>query len=279
MKYIIAQPNSHGRVGHQFHNWILGLVVSKRFNIEFLHTPFSGKSAKWENVLRFNEKYQTKNNVKINKVVNLPDIDVGYKTNLNDDQLEGNLNVWKRIIENADDNTLFVIPYDKFVGCLSGDIHSVAGELRECYWGDKTKFKYDDEFYNVGVHIRRGDISKARNGARWLELSDYAKLLDTIREKDYGKPLKFHIFSEGNKSMFSELDGDDVNFLLDGSDITALLMMSSVDLLVSGFSTFPMMAAYLNDCPVIYYKLMNYNKWDNVDGYVSVEELYKEIAV
>ena len=43
MKYIITQPPNIAGIGHQFHNWCLGLVVSEMLGCEYLYTPINSK--------------------------------------------------------------------------------------------------------------------------------------------------------------------------------------------------------------------------------------------
>jgi len=171
----------------------------------------------------------------------------------------------------ADDGTLFVIPFDTFPGILSEKIINYAHRFKESYWLDKTKYVFETDNTNIGLHIRRGDISKEGNSNRWLELNDYLKLMDTLRDKKYPNPVKFHIFSEGAVDTFKELEGSDVVFHLDGSDIETFRMLSSIDILVTGLSTFSILAAYLSDGQIYFNKLMNFTRWDNIDNFTNVD--------
>ena len=59
MKYIIAQPNKTGRLGHQFQNMCVGLALSSKIiNLEYIHSTFFGPSRKWEEVLNFTKKFK-----------------------------------------------------------------------------------------------------------------------------------------------------------------------------------------------------------------------------
>ena len=217
MKYITTQPNHNGRLGHQFHNMSTGMVLSELTNCEYIHKPFSGKSEKWEKVFNFNTIFESTADYK--NTVNLPILDLGHNPSYDERLANGNLKVWVDIIKDADDGTLFVIPFDTFPGILSEKIINYAHRFKESYWLDKTKYVFETDNTNIGLHIRRGDISKEGNSNRWLELNDYLKLMDTLRDKKYPNPVKFHIFSEGAVDTFKELEGSDVVFHLDGSDI------------------------------------------------------------
>lgn len=277
MKYVITQPNSYGRLGHQFHNWSLGLVLAKICKIQFIHTPFSGKSDKWETILNFGRDFKTRPSDP--NITQLPIIDLGHNPMFNIEQAKTNLDKWIKIINDGLDNTIFVIPHDTFPGFLSEKIIEFAPYLKECYWEGKSKYKFDQNYHNIGLHIRRGDITKSGNTNRWLELSDYNRLMNKLRDIGYDKPIKFHIFSEGNQTLFNELESTDVEFHLDGSDIETFRMLASIDTLVTGLSTFSILAAYLSDNQVIYHKLMNFTRWDSIHNFTSTNYIYKNISL
>jgi hypothetical protein len=277
MKYIITQPNSQGRLGHQFHNWSLGLVLTKICDVQFIHTPFYGKSQKWETVFNFGRKFNHVPN--ISNKIQLPPIDLGHNPLFDINKAKENLNVWVNIINNSPDNTLFITPHDMFPGFLSEKIIEFAPYLKKCYWGDKTKYEFDGSYHNIGLHIRRGDITKTGNTNRWIELSDYKKLMERLRKIDYDKPIKFHIFSEGKQTYFEEIENEDVIYHLDGSDIEAFRKLASIDTLVTGLSTFSILAAYLSDNQIIYHKLMNFTRWENIDNFTDVNYYYDNIKL
>lgn len=278
MKYIKATPNNHGRLGHQFHNMSLGMVLSELCGGEYIHTPFTGKSAKWEGVFNFNKEFTTKHT--FTQQVMLPQINLGSDPTYDINLAKKSLEVWLEIINNGPDGAVFIIPFDSFPGFLGENIINFADKLKSCYWSDKNKYEFYKEFTNVGLHIRRGDISKSGNANRWLELSDYNKLMSHLRDNnDTGKPYKFHIFSEGSVELFKELENDDVVFQLDGSDIEAFRMLASIDVLVTGLSTFSILAAYVSSSPVLYHKLMNYTRWDNIGNFTNVDYIYNKIEI
>lgn len=275
MKYIKVTPHPHGKLGHQFQNMSLGMVLSELCSIKYIHTPFSGRSAKWENVFNFSNEFSTKNN--FTAQIKLPRLNLGSNPTYDINLAKKNLNVWINIIKNGPDGAVYVTPFDSFPGFLGENIINLSDTLKKCYWADKSKFEFDKDFTNVGLHIRRGDISKAGNANRWLELSDYNKLMSHLRNNTSPeKPYKFHIFSEGSIELFRELENEDVVFQLDGSDVEAFRMMSSIDILVTGLSTFSILAAYVTNSPVLYHKLMNYTRWDNVSNFTNVDSIYDE---
>ena len=274
MKYIISRPNTTARLGHQFQNMSVSMALSLIIdNLEHIHTPFSGQSGKWEKIFNFPLKFKTKKDIKPKKIVELPRLDFGVDVSFPLNNSEKNIDQIKKIIDNESDETLFILPNDLFPGVLSKEIIKIEPSLKECYWLNKKKYDFKHDGTTIGIHIRRGDINKNRQAARWLEVTDYLKVMNTIREKNIYNSPRFFIFSESKPSDFKLLESEDVDFILGGSDIETFHKMVSTDVLVSGLSTFPILAAYINHGETIYWKLRNYNKWENIKGFINVDNL------
>ncbi len=103
--------------------------------------------------------------------------------------------------------------------------------------------------------------------------------MDRLRKIDYNKPIKFHIFSEGKQTYFEEIENEDVVYHLDGSDIETFRKLASIDTLVTGLSTFSILAAYLSDNQIIYHKLMNFTRWESIDNFTDVNYYYNNIKL
>ena len=294
MKYIISNPNNDARLGHQFQNMSVSIALSLTIdNLEHLHTPFSGPSSKWEKIFNFPLKIKTKKDIKPKKIIKLPRLDFGVDVSFPLNKAEKNIAQIKKIIDNESDETLFILPKDLFPGILSKEIIKIAPLLKECYWSNKKKYDFKHDGTTIGIHIRRGDIKKHKQAARWLEVTDYLKVMNTIREKNIYNSPRFIIFAEsgetkthnlrslyhevydeeGKPSDFKLLKSEDVDFSVGGSDIETFHKMVSTDVLMSGLSTFPILAAYINYGETIYWKLRNYNKWENIKGFINVDNL------
>ena len=274
MKYIISIPNNTARLGHQFQNMSVSIALSLNIdNLEHLHTPFSGPSSKWEKIFNFPLKIKTKKDIKPKKIIELPRLDFGVDVSFPLNKAEKNIAQIKKIIDNESDETLFILPKDLFPGILSKEIIKIAPLLKECYWSNKKKYDFKHDGTTIGIHIRRGNINKHTHAARWLEVTDYLKVMNTIREKNIYNSPRFIIFAESKPSDFKLLKSEDVDFILGGSDIETFHKMVSTDVLISGLSTFPILAAYINHGETIYWKLRNYNKWENIKGFINVDNL------
>ena len=276
MKYIQSQPHPQAGLGHQFHNWILGLLIAKKYDCEFINTKFTcrirngNKNSDWNSFLNFDKNLKEIKEIKPSKVINLPKIELGHNINLTKEKLEKNLTVWGNLIKNSGDNTLFKLPLNHYVGVLSENIYNECGDyLKDCYWSKNKKYDFNNNLTNVVVHIRRGDVSKSGNANRWLDLSDYKKQIEYIRKK-YDK-VKFHVLSEGNTNEFNVIKSDDVNLYINHGDLQSFNMMCSSDILITGLSSFSILASYLTKGLVFYNSLLNFTRWDNIENFYNIK--------
>jgi hypothetical protein len=138
----------------------------------------------------------------------------------------------------------------------------------DLFWENKVKMFSDEKV--IGIHIRRGDINKNKHFGRWRDLEFYKKVISFLK-KEYGD-YKIYIFSEGKKENFKTLDEDNVFFILNENDIKSFLGLCSVDILVTGLSSFSIMASYFNDGIIYYDKLKNFTLWENFENYKNIED-------
>lgn len=275
MKYIEVHKNEYGGVGHQFHNWIIGFILADLSGSKLIQSPFTKRADRWETVLNFNTNLPIK--PKSNKIISLPMIELGNDESYNKDKAERNLKTWLEIIEKAEDETIFKTPFDMFPGVFCEKIIQYEDYLKKAYWDNKEKYDFGTNKLNVGVHIRRGDINKAVNTNRWLELNDYSKIINHFRlNNNTGKELVFHIFSEGTKDSFKELTNNDVILHLNGSDIQEFNKLISTDIIITGLSTFSILGAYLSDAKIYYNKLRNYTRWSGLGRFTDIKIMFKE---
>lgn len=273
MKYIKSQPHPQAGLGHQFHNWALGYIISKKFNCEFIHTKLTprirngSKPQTWDDFLNIGKGLKTK--VKVTNNVLLPKIELGHKPKFNPDTAYRNLSKWEKIIKNSPEGTMFKLPVNHYIGVLSEEIYEHSEHLKSCYWEGKEIYDFGNNKTNVVVHIRRGDVSKKGNTNRWLELSDYKKQIEYIRKK-YDK-VKFHILSEGNVNEFNVIKSDDVNLYINHGDLQSFNMMCSSDILITGLSSFSILASYLTKGTVFYNSLLNFTRWDDIENFYNIK--------
>ena len=259
-RFILSEPvdynsnNPHiSSVGHIFHNFLTGFILSKLSNYELLYAPISNDSVRFELFLNFNSLFK---NVDISQLEHYR-FPVEF-LNLSDQQLKVYLNDLLSKLKELPDNCLVTIGRDRFPGKLTKFYNLVKPDLQQAFWEKERVYpeRYKKNKINVGVHIRRGDITKSGNLDRWLDNSHYVEIINNIR-KNIPNTL-FHIFSHGNEKDFQELKNEDTLFHLNGSDIVSLNDMCFSDILVTGQSTYSILASYLNKNIVIYTPLKDY---------------------
>jgi hypothetical protein len=277
--YKPTQYNSNNpdtsSVGHIFHNFLTGFILSKLSNYELLYEPISNDSVRFESFLNFNSLFKTPDVSQL-KQYRLPvefcSPTTGY-AELSDQQHLDYLNKILDELSPLNDNCLVVIGRDRFPGKLTEHYNLVKSDLQKAYWSKTRNYpeRYDRDMVNVAIHIRRGDITKQRNLDRWLENDHYVDIINNIR-KNIPNVL-FHVFSQGEEKDFKEFHNEKVIFHLNGSDTNALNDMCFSDILVTGQSTFSILASYLNKNITIYTPLKDFMyNWgdDKVYNYKNI---------
>ena len=83
--------------------------------------------------------------------------------------------------------------------------------------------------------------------------------MNEIREKYTEKPLQFHIYSQGKKENFKDLENTDVEFHLDEEVTNTFMGLVTADILLLSPSSFSYVAGLLSD-GIVYYKKFWHNK-------------------
>ena len=118
----------------------------------------------------------------------------------------------------------------------------------------KPDLPYYKNRFNIAIHIRRGDVSENKNNSwdknklksRYTPNSVYVKCIKDLRKKYKNKNPTFHIFSEGEKKDFKELNSKDVILHLNKDIIETFHAFVKADLLVKSNSTFSGIARIYN---------------------------------
>lgn len=113
---------------------------------------------------------------------------------------------------------------------------------------------YDKSFYNVAVHIRRPNCHDSRIEGADTPDSYYLNVIDTIRKEHpiHEKPLRFHIYSQGERAKFDCYNADDVVFHLDESIEDTVNGLLFGDSLVTSGSSLSYICAIYSDANVYY---------------------------
>jgi hypothetical protein len=236
--YLTQEPNYGAGIGHQMSNWNSGLFFSQLFLVKFAHSPFSDN--RWEKFLGFGEgeiaAIELRKQKKIKKV-KLPKFN---PTKEDEVELIGNI-----IHSYQMPNILFSLEVDQGYKqqCDTAEI------LSKKFFGAKARKEdeiiFDDDFLNIAIHIRRGDIVALKEGNsstwknRWLENQYYADILSSVLSLTSEKKVRVYLFSQGQISDFPEFERfENVIFCLDMDVFKSFLHLVNADLLISSKSSF-----------------------------------------
>lgn len=233
-------PNRGAGFGHGLDIWRNGVKNAQLLGLRYAYTPMV--SEKWDELLGFGEGEESVEALlnKGYKKVLLPYFDKSDK---------GSMELLDRIFRAYSGEK--VIFYGEFEqeSCEENDAYAFE-YMRGHFWKSEArksdKIFLDSDTVSVAVHIRRGDVAvahangDAKNEARWLELSYYKKLLQTIKNASNERKFTVYLFSEGQKEDFNELldDGYNIVFCLDIEAEDSFLNMCYADILVVGMSSF-----------------------------------------
>lgn len=142
--------------------------------------------------------------------------------------------------------------------------------LREMFWENKERsllFGGDTSHTHVAIHIRRANLHdaysfpdkktpthdyKCRIGT---PESYYLKVMQIIRDthSPTKPPLLFHIYSQGDISSFNSFVSEDTVLHINSDVFLSFTEMVAADILVTSFSSFSYITAFLNEGTVYYY--------------------------
>jgi hypothetical protein len=83
--------------------------------------------------------------------------------------------------------------------------------------------------------------------------------MNEIRDKYKDKSLQFHIYSQGKKENFTNLENTDVEFHLNEELTNTFIGLVAADILILSPSSFSYVAGLLSD-GIVYYKEFWHNK-------------------
>lgn len=253
INYYAAQPNPGAGIGHQIANWIAGYWFAKQFNLQFAHIPFS--TTKWENFLGFGENETT--------VASL--LAQGYskvKLPLFDEDNQNEVALQQKIIASyANQKVVFVAEQDQFYRDQFGVMEDIKQKFHNTPARKDDKLIFDTAFFNIAIHVRRGDIVIGQENQnpnllmRFQGNGYFEKVLRTVVETaPTEKPIAIYLFSQGEVKDFSEFAAfENLHFCLDMNAQDSFLHIVNADLLISSKSSFSYKSALLSNgikiCP------------------------------
>jgi hypothetical protein len=253
INYYSAMPNPGAGIGHQMANWIAGYWFARQFELKFSHIPFS--STKWESFLGFGEGEIAMKNLlnKDYKKVRLP---------LFDEYNEAEVALNKKIIASySNQKVVFVAEQDQFYRNQCGTMEDIKKKFHNATARKTDNLVYNDECFNIAIHVRRGDIVFGQENQnpnllqRWQGNDYFEKVLHTvIREIQTNKSIAIYLFSQGKVEDFPEFEQfANLHFCLHMNGQDSFLHMVNADLLITSKSSFSYKPALLSNgikvCP------------------------------
>jgi hypothetical protein len=222
--------------GAQYQRIIQTYIFCKLHNLNFLYKPFSVVEHNYDNDINYIDKIENLINLK-NNITNINSSDIAKELDYGWDVrpfFESNID----LCCNSE--------YMKFI--------------KHCYWSNKDKNFFNNNRFNVAIHIRRENcLDRGLAGDRAnTPNSYYLNVMNHISEKYKDKNLLFHIYSQGEIDNFREFENTNVKFYLNYDVFESFKGMVSSDVLVISPSSFSYVAALISDAE-IYYK----NFWHN----------------
>lgn len=242
-QYLTAIPNKGAGIGHQMANWIAGYAFAEKFQLGFVHTPFS--DPKWEDFLDFGR----------NEIQNTDLEKLAYikrRLPLFDENNPTEVDKILRIITSYHGRKVwFELEQDQFLA----NQYEVMDALKDKFYSSPSrqndKIVFDSTKNNVAVHIRRGDIlalDAIKQNIRFQDNLYFEKALQLgLQTVDNKKDTHIYIFSQGKEEDFQEFKKyKNVKFCFEMSAVDSFLHMIMADVLITSKSSFSYKPALLN---------------------------------
>jgi len=222
-------PDRSDGFGAQFQTLIYSIIFCEHNNQNFLYKGINKIEHNYENdpnyVNEIDELMNIKNNYATMQIVKTNDVLRELKFN------------W--LINRVD---------SKFDYYLSTPAFQ---KYKSIFWQNKTKHNYNNNKFNVAVHIRRYcmtvDIDCKR---QTIPLLYFVNIMNVIRRK-YAN-AQFHIYSVGDIEYFNPILRDDVQLHINENISTTFIQMVSADALITSRSSLSHVAAMLSDGEIYY---------------------------
>lgn len=147
-------------------------------------------------------------------------------------------------------------PY--FYGEIENDMEryhaSSSFEKIKALYFENKKTPFESNYLNVAVHIRRPLSQDTRKEGTNTSDLYYLSVMAAIQQMygEIGKPIKFHIYSQGTLDMFEEYKVFPIELHLEDDTFESFNGMVFADVLVISASSMSYVAALLTNGTVVY---------------------------
>jgi hypothetical protein len=126
---------------------------------------------------------------------------------------------------------------------------------------------YNSEYFHVAIHIRRSNKCDIGDWGTITPDTYYLKMINQVRNDFKDKPLKFHIYSQGDEANFSLFVAPDTVFHLNEDILDTFSGLIFADVLTTTTSSFSYIAALLSRGHIYHQSFWHkpLSKWKLVD--------------
>jgi len=270
VNYYAAKPNLGAGIGHQMANWIAGYWFAQQFGLSFAHIPFS--DPKWDDFLGFSQ-----DEITVSELLN-----IGYKKvhlPLFDESNEDEIALQKKIIASySNQKVVFIAEQDQGYCNQFGVMQAIKQKFQTAPVRKNDPLIYDGQFFNIAIHVRRGDIVIGQENQnpnllmRWQGNDYFETVLHNVVENlKTNKPIAIYLFSQGGINDFPEFQQfENLHFCLDMNVQDSFLHLVKADLLITSKSSFSYKPALLSNgikvCPKDFW-----HGYPDTDDWILVE--------
>ena len=128
----------------------------------------------------------------------------------------------------------------------------VLNKLRNMYHSSPKPYieYYSNEYINIAIHIRRGDVSQKNYPSRFTSNATYIDIIKKLIVK-LNNNYKIHIFSEGNENDFEDFKEMDILYHLNDDIRNTFHGLVMADYLIIAKSSFSYSAAIFNKNKIV----------------------------
>jgi len=238
VKYITGIPNRGAGIGHAFTDWGKALVLARKYNLQFLHSPFTGNNVRWESVLglgRFFNPYRQED----------------FDLLITSEELS-----FEKFLEwdFGSARTVYVIDGHSDQRASNGvnSYDSIARFLRYSYLRARRNRPFFNPYHafkiRVALHIRRGNIVEHQEfKSRVLPYEYFSNILSRIRDLAPPDSLDVLVVTNDRSEESIAFAKESGARILDlGSDIQDFDALVKSDILITSNSGFSFLASLIN---------------------------------
>lgn len=223
----------HDGFGAQFQTVIYCIIITENIGMKYVHSPIKTMEHNYDNDPLF-----------LTKIDELMNISSNYTCIQDIADTNVPIHIWTI--------TELIYTFERNMNLFLNS-HSFT-RVKECFWKNKNKNFFNNNKYNVAVHIRRPNKHDNRIEGANEALEYYFNIIRKIRNQNANTQVEFHIYSQNERNDYDHLDiQEDICFHLNESLSDTFVGLVAADALVTSGSSLSYTAALLSDGE-IYYK-------------------------